>query len=81
MACPLCNSGAHQPRAHDFNAFLRRLPTADREKLLRAASTMKANDAPAPSGRWIASGPGGLRVADPQSAIHSEPVETTRQDA
>lgn len=76
MPCQLCGSPAHSGRNHDFRAFLGRLGTADREKLLRAATATRAAQPTSP-GRWISAGPDGLRVADPQCANHSEPSDVS----
>lgn len=82
MTCPLCQGVMHAGRSHDFRAFLRRLPTADRERLLREATATREPDAPAPSGRWLGvDDRGRIRAADPQCANHSEPSHDSRQDA
>lgn len=79
MPCQLCGSPAHSGKNHDFRSFLGRLGTADREKLLRAATATRSVQ-PAPSGRWLEATPEGLRVADPaQCANHSEPSDVIRQ--
>lgn len=78
MPCQLCGSPAHSGKNHDFRSFVARLGTADREKLLRAASVTRAAQ-PAPSARWLAATPEGLRVADPaQEASHSDPSQVRR---
>lgn len=66
MNCPLC--GQMTPHNHkNWKAFLRALPTSDREAMLREASTSKGG------------APG--RIADVVTDEHGNPVIVRRRES
>lgn len=78
MPCPLCHDTGSPRR--DWSAFLRRLGTVDRERLLRELTPNREAQEPARSGRWLSVDGDSIRVRDPQSEYHSDPSDTIRQD-